>query len=291
MVVANKKGRRSYVAKWADRKKPARTFVFWSDEESDYLKAACLTDKTYGAIRLDFNKAFPKSKKSRSSVISMAKRMGWAATKPQSEGHGVARGAGALVRTRKINAARSNVGKRAYDKRVVPVTTAPVVFDKPTALVLRSDGDASSQALPKARKTPEEIAQRKLGFLPCIVESKPLTSTAFIGSEHDGCKWPTSDDIRSMEVCGVAATCGAYCDRHALIAYKHMPSKTRNRVYHKDDNEYRQRLGHAVDVITEDIVQGPDKQGTEGSVLMLPKFLERPASTEVRHDLIGQFDE
>ena len=73
-----------------------------------------------------------------------------------------------------------------------------------------------------------------------------------------------------MEVCGAPSTCGAYCDRHAQVAYRVMPTKRRNRGYHKDDQEFRNRLSHEADALLEESTFVPP---LDDEVLMVPHFI------------------
>lgn len=94
------------------------------------------------------------------------------------------------------------------------------------------------------RATKEQIALRRLGHVPQIVEDAPHTSKPLLECGERECKWPTSTDVRCMEVCGQPATYGAYCDRHGSLAYRIAPTRKRNGIYHKDDAEFRVRLEH-----------------------------------------------
>jgi len=65
------------------------------------------------------------------------------------------------------------------------------------------------------------------GFIPDIVdecaEPVPLRDATF-----NQCKWPASDDVRDMRVCGKFASYGVYCEKHAMLAYRQMPERRRS---------------------------------------------------------------
>jgi len=71
------------------------------------------------------------------------------------------------------------------------------------------------------------------GYLVDIVETLPSTSVAFFATSKQDCKWPTSNEVREMQVCGAPATMGAYCEHHGLLAYRTLPSPSRQARYFK----------------------------------------------------------
>jgi hypothetical protein len=86
----------------------------------------------------------------------------------------------------------------------------------------------------KGERTPPKV-------IP-IVEDRPATSVPLFGTDERDCKWPTSADVLSMEVCGQASTIGAYCDKHAMLAYRQMPSQSRVGSFRADNVEHTKRL-------------------------------------------------
>jgi hypothetical protein len=270
MVVMYKQGRRArnpYVQRWADRKNGANAEPNqrgqWGDGQLEYLKELCGSRLSYGLIVSRFNERFTQNTKSRSALIGKASRMGWAANKPPSDTCLVK----AMVNTRAAINKRALVvkEKRDYNKKIkVSKDLAPVVFKDPAGL--RSDDETRLPRLRSQgsngimRKTPEQIAKARLGQLPCIVEDNPLTSVEFMRASVCSCKWPTNESVSCMEVCGAPAVIGAYCERHAAVAYVAMPTKKRNRTYHNDKHEYRKRDGKAdaqwiADHILDDVVE------------------------------------
>jgi hypothetical protein len=68
-----------------------------------------------------------------------------------------------------------------------------------------------------------------------IVEDRPLTSVPVGELKRGQCKWPTND--AATEACGASISVGAYCPRHAVIAYQAPPTAKRNALFHRK-NQY-----------------------------------------------------
>lgn len=285
MVVTMKRGRRAnsykdaqFTEKWADRKTGpnprapktmgSNTSGVWSDEQDAWLKQACTTAMTYGNMVADFNAAFPNDiPKSRSAILARANRKGYNNDKPESSTTG-SRG---IVVTRTAGHA-----KRKRDSKIkLSQDLAPVKF-KGEPDGLRDDAEPLlRRSHPHMyRKTAEQIKEAKKGRLPCIVEDKPLTSVDFLSTARDTCKWPTNEDVREMQVCGEPTKIGAYCERHGRVAYVTLPTVKRNRVYHKDDTEYRagrKAINDAdaqwiADNVLDDVVE-------TGDIELIPNFI------------------
>lgn len=223
----------------------------WSDEQDAMLKRLCETVMSYGAIAKELSAAFPNDRKSRSAVIARAKRRGYDVGKPHEWG---------FRRKRKVSP-----NKRVTVRKNKPrVTLAPVVFKQSDPQGLRSDAEPilnTRGRTSKSVKTPEQIAEAQKGHVPCIIEQAPLTSVPF--SSTDGCKWPTSEDVRCMEVCGAPIALGSYCERHGRVAYREMPTAKRNREYGRRGTfETRKRISDddaqwIADNVLDDVVEGP----------------------------------
>jgi hypothetical protein len=141
-------------------------------------------------------------------------------------------------------------GRRVRQAKIKPLTEpAPRAFVVQHPEGVRNDSSltykyAGLHGFKQLSK--EEIKFRKHGRLPDIIEAEPLTSRPVTECEQSACHWPTSSDIRCMEVCGAPAEIGAYCARHASVAYRVMPTAKRNAIYHRDNHEYqasRKRIG------------------------------------------------
>jgi hypothetical protein len=218
-------------------RKPRVPFKNWPQAMEARLIDLCSNSElSYREIALKLNAEFPKERKvTRNAVLGKASRDGLRDGKPKNA---ASRG-GPKVRV----AAK---GYRHAKRRTRPGTgLAPVLFGAGESAMLRSEGDPG-RSRPYSRRLSEgsvALAERKAGNLPCIVEAQPLTSMARIDTDRSCCQWPTSLDVACMEVCGSEVKIGAYCERHAAVAYRTMPTAKRNRVYQKTDEEYRHRLG------------------------------------------------
>jgi hypothetical protein len=200
---------------------------FWSVEEVDALKVM-VKDSTasFKTIANLLNVQFGGTRerphdRTRNAVIGKARRLGLIKEND--------------VKSKKIITVRAKKITLRKLCQSAPGRVPPVVF-KPA--VLREDDVRAAQnrkasGFGRITHTSAAVAKARLGSLPAIVEEKPLTSVAFLGSSRECCKWPTSDDVRSMEVCGAPSEIGAYCERHARVAYTTMPTRKRNRIYHK----------------------------------------------------------
>ena len=80
----------------------------------------------------------------------------------------------------------------------------------------------------KRKHKPEDIAEARKGHVPRIIEQKPATSKPFADLRRGECRWPTTDDCTMA--CGDKATVGSYCNKHAVLAYRTMPTRKRNAV-------------------------------------------------------------
>lgn len=156
----------------------------------------------------------------RNSVLGRCSRMNY------GEGLRTARGNGGGRPAARI--------KREPNGRKVRVKgNAPVIF-KPTSPHVGGLRDDNGPRLPspkRTRATKEQIEARRMGFVSSIVEAAPLTSVSLWECPDGGCKWPTCDDPTAPMVCGSPAVVGAYCERHGRIAYREMPTVSRNAQY------------------------------------------------------------
>lgn len=211
-------------------------FKLWSDAKEKRLVELCETTMSYRLIAVQLNSEFPNDRPlSRNAVLGKACRHNLRAGKPQIAN----------------KAASERVRRGRMPKRPAATRNAPTLWlqrcgaksDQP-AVKLRKNSDDASYAVPYARRTPEQIASARLGRLPDIIEEHPLTSKPVTDCERGSCMWPTSADIRCMEVCGAPSEIGAYCARHAAVAYRVMPTRSRNATFGKIDNDHRLLLTH-----------------------------------------------
>lgn len=95
--------------------------------------------------------------------------------------------------------------------------------------------------------------------------------------------WPTSTDVSCMEVCGQRVVAGAYCARHALLAYRTMPTRKRQGTRSKEDMEYarradgthqRRELDPDGEWLNRMILDAPELQELESPVVALLEQLD-----------------
>lgn len=222
------------------------------------------TTMSYGMVTAQLNGMFPDCQKSRNAVLGKASRMGLRQEKPMPSNPNA-----------QSPEARSGLAKRRNRRVKKNDGLAPVVFGKESS-VLRAETDIGER--PKRQRvlsnSHPEVIKRKKGHVPCIIETNPLTSRPVAETDRDKCMWPTSDDISCMEVCGVEATVGAYCERHAQVAYRVMPTTRRNRSFGADNREYRKRLEHeAFDTVESFLPLADDQRHEDPVMLALPHFI------------------
>lgn len=182
----------------------------WTAEEDTWLEVQCKAGISYGEMAIKYVEAFGYNvKRTRNSILGRAARKGFGTHKAHQHGK---RG---LAKVRKQVVVRKEPARPA-DERELRSDAEPLIRRSHPHMVRRA--------------TPEEIERRKLGAaVPCIVEDAPPTSVPFL--ETDGCKWPTSEDVRDLHVCGAPKQIGSYCTRHARMAFREMPTPRRNRSY------------------------------------------------------------
>lgn len=140
------------------------------------------------------------------------------------------------------DAIKDTLERRKQDRRMQPKTrderTPMKVRKQKPVEMLRDDAKPSGphptgHVFRRKRKL-EEIKLARKGHIPAIVESSPDTSKPFGELRRGECKWPTSLDA-SM-ACGGKATIGPYCDKHAVLAYRIMPTRKRHAVIGKEQD-------------------------------------------------------
>lgn len=209
----------------------------WSDAQDDYLQELCKTTMSYSQCRVKFNERFPHDTKTRNALLGRATRKGYRGGKPKPPTYGHTN---AMQATRK-----ANIGRKRKLTAEVKRGLAPVVFKQEQDSSLRHEGDKGQYQSEAGRKLgyfDPVVVERKKGNLPSIIEQAPLTSAPLAECERGTCMWPTSEDISCLEVCGVKATIGAYCARHAQVAFRILPTNKRNRTRDKEDREYAKRI-------------------------------------------------
>lgn len=203
----------------------------WQPEHDVALAETMETGVSFRVAAGLMNERFPGMNWSRNAVLGRAARKGIKSK--------LKHGQTGRVKPNKTVTKRGTRPKRA--KVAKETAAAPVTFGKGQDVALRQEGSLE-KTYRYGRKSKTQIEQAKKGHLPCIVEDKPLTSVPVAICEGDSCQWPTSTDITCMEVCGARVEIGAYCSRHAEVAYRAMPTHKRNGIRHKDDREHATRI-------------------------------------------------
>lgn len=228
----------------------------WPDEMVELLKLKLQAGLSYSQIATAINGSgrWPKLQKTRNAVLGKALRDGLTDLVPfAGSKHSRGKGTNATVRDKSgrwtppldahilklygeglrpaVIADAMNAGF-AMDityHHVRHRLTALGVFEK--AGPRRTDHPARQMGHPYPHQTK---GGPSAGFIPQIVEASPETSVL----SHDTdpakhCQWPTSDGARAMHVCGQTIVQGAYCARHAEIAYRQLPTPRRNAGFHR----------------------------------------------------------
>jgi len=151
----------------------------------------------------------------RNAIIGKAYRLGLAFT----------------TRMNNEGAVKAALKARKQDRRLVPKAPKPKnVKPVEERSLLRDDGSSvpgnTGTTFRRRRRSMQEIEVARKGHIPAIVESAPDTSKPFGDLNRHECRWPTANDA-SM-ACGARATIGSYCDKHAVLAYRTMPTRKRN---------------------------------------------------------------
>lgn len=210
----------------------------WQDDEIEWLRRVITSGMSYSQLAGNYANTFKdRPRKSRNAILGKATRLGIRDQKTGSWG--------GKVKTVKRAKPNKGTGRTRAD-RIVAKAAAPTQFDNDG---LRSDEFARlpSDVFSGHRKlTKADIAERKKGKLPSIVEKAPTSSKPIFETDHDDCKWPTSHEVRDMSVCGAPATHGAYCEKHAQLAYRAMPTRKRNASFSRRGfQEERARISQA----------------------------------------------
>lgn len=242
----------------------------WEPEHDAKLAELVGGRLSYAQITPMMNDAFPGKHWTRNAMVGRAHRL-HLISKRKTGGQ-----TGAIKPRRVKNI--EGYQRKAFVKKAL----APVVFKKAES-TLRDEADRGTHAEPKARKLnvfDPAVIERRKGSLPAVIEEKPLTSVSVADCESESCMWPTSEDITCLEVCGARAEVGAYCARHAAVAYRVMPTARRNGIHGKQDLEHTRRIDgsqhrDALDpdgewlgrMIMEQVVSA------DGPILEIPHFL------------------
>lgn len=178
----------------------------YTDEQLAYLRAAASDNSSYREIAIAFNERF-KARLSRNAVLGKLSRMGLRAGKPRKDS----------VRSNTRVERRAPLHKDKVRRAVSRVSQSPA--RAPEEQMLRTDGGTNRLA--------EGNRERFTGTIDSVFDEASLTKKPFLELRRGECRWPASNDA-SM-ACGAQAKVGSYCCKHAKIAYRTMPTVSRNR--------------------------------------------------------------
>lgn len=151
-------------------------------------------------------------RKTRNSVISKVHRSGLHETAPHTV----------------------NIVKGINKVRAPVVVKAPK-SDRPRNKVVVNKVSTMRKIDTGFRRTPASY-QQEPSPIPDVIDNTDC-AIPFIDATKQHCKWPASDDVANMMVCGRYVTTGSYCVQHSRIAY--LPAKKRGR----QDSSYPARYG------------------------------------------------
>lgn len=185
----------------------------WTDEQDEWLRARCQTSMPYRVIAMEFAAAFPDvhPKRTRCAMMGRAARRGYNIEKPPAHND---------TRVRKPKA-----------QPITPRQPRVKVNDALGSL-LRADSTPLG-SIPSPDKRPrgaQQIEEARKGHIPQIIETAPTSSVPLSDAPRGSCKWPTNDDPSDFHVCGQPGVIGSYCERHAQVAYRTMPTVRRNKI-------------------------------------------------------------
>lgn len=169
-------------------------------DQEKFLAEICKTKASYGEITRSFNERFGTSV-SRSAILGKADRMGIRAEKPSSKGR-------SNTRPQHVRQKR----QRSFGS--LPASPRPQAPREEE--LLRSEDDRG-----------QKLTRSKAVDVASVFDDTSSTRKSFLTLCRGECKWPASEDA-SM-ACGAPVTIGSYCTCHAEIAYRTMPTRSRNR--------------------------------------------------------------
>jgi hypothetical protein len=192
----------------------------WPDDVIETMKQAIANGasagEVVGTLRRQHNYVT-----TRNSVLGKAYRIGCRFKGKMHNGDAIKRTNKARVESRRALPKPPKQSRRMKLPKVV----------EPVSL-LREEGNVRSPvAQYKRLSKQEDIERARIGFIPAVIEAAPTTTKPFGDLKRGECRWPTVDD--ASHACGATATVGAYCDKHAVIAYRTMPTRKRNASFAK----------------------------------------------------------
>lgn len=239
----------------------------WPDDVVATLQRELAAGKTYAQVLKAVHQQHPHFRTTRNALIGKATRMGFKSKNEMRNAQGV----------------KASLERRKADPRLKP-TKPGLVVSEGSALLREENEVVGPTHGPgwKRKHKLEDIERARQGYIPQIVEVAPRTSKPYGDLKRGECKWPTADDA-SM-ACGRAATCGAYCDEHASIAYRSMPSRKRHARFDKvQDIDRGRTLDHEVEATLQHFL---DNDKPIGLATFTSTGFEQPLLDAVVEDIL-----
>jgi hypothetical protein len=214
----------------------------WPDEMVELAKREWERGTSASQIASMINAQWPKLRKTRNAIVGKIHRMGLGSTRPLALADR-ARIAAPIAWTEALDLAlrrnhAAGLGAVAISRKLYAdfnlTISSRLIVARLVAIGARAKG-VKTRGPGKYGHAP--FGDEHEPMLPEIIEAAPETSTPMHETAFDACKWPTSNDLLSMEVCGQPAKIGAYCAKHGALAYTRMPDRKRNDLFFKR-NEY-----------------------------------------------------
>lgn len=224
----------------------------WPDDVLETLRQELDGGASYKELLATMRAKHPTFHATRNSLIGKAHRLGLRSTNKMKNEKAI----NAMREARKRDARLNPKPPRVRVKKPKVEKPVELLRDNSAPQVYRRQGDW------KRYRSPEHIANARKGYIPPVVESAPDTSKPFSDLKRGECRWPTAMDA-SM-ACGGKATCGAYCDKHGLIAYRTMPTRKRHALMGKEqdiDRARRQLIDAEAEATIAHFLEGPPITG------------------------------
>jgi hypothetical protein len=142
--------------------------------------------------------------------------MGLTPTKTTSKAGGRAHNRPKVRSDRRANAMQMNRKKPTFTfGSLTPSKAGPPPARQRDERLLRDEGDRG-----------DALGRTKAVNVNEMFDASVETAKSFLELRRGECRWPASSD--ATMACGGTATIGSYCTTHAQIAYRTMPTRSRN---------------------------------------------------------------
>jgi hypothetical protein len=227
----------------------------YTTEMMAFLTHMCTTPASYREISIAFNAKFGTNV-SRSAILGKCNRMGLTPTKTTSKAGGRAHNRPKVRSDRRANAVQMNRKKPTFTfGSLTPKQSSPPPARQKDERLLRDEGDRG-----------DALGRTKAVNVNEMFDASVETAKSFLELRRGECRWPASSD--ATMACGGTATIGSYCTKHAQIAFRTMPTRSRNNRVLAGGGLLDTRNDNDASLARH------DDQGAEAT-LALPKFLDR----------------